>query len=169
MRKLDGRTGWLGWAVAGVLLLSAGGVALAAQDTTSTTQGGVDKADRAAAGGAFGHGRGGFGHGLGRRVLHGEVTLETREGVKTVVVARGEVTALSAGAITVKSSDGVSTAFKLDGDTRYGFRNEPAPRAELKVGDTAFVVGEKSGDGVAARRVLSGELVRPGAGKGATP
>jgi hypothetical protein len=169
MRRLGRRTGWLGWAVAGVLLLSAGGVALAAQDTTSTTtQGGVDKADRAAAGG-FGHGRRGLGHGLGRRVLHGEVTLQTREGVKTVVVARGEVTALSGEAITVRSSDGVSTPFRLDGETRYGFRNEPAPRAELKVGDTAFVVGERSGDTVTARRVLSGELARPDPGKDATP
>jgi hypothetical protein len=170
MRGLGRRTGWLGWAVAGVLLLSAGGVALAAQDTTSTTQAGVDKGDRAA--GFLGHGRRGLGHGLGRRVLHGEVTLQTREGVKTIVVARGEVTALSGQEITVKSSDEVSTAFKLDGDTRYGFRNEPAPNAELQVGDSAWVVGERSGDTVTARRVLSGELPQRGPadpGKGATP
>jgi hypothetical protein len=170
MRGLDRRTGWLGWAVAGVLLLSAGGVALAAQDTTSTTQGGVQGSDRGAAG-VLGHGGRGLRHGLGRRVLHGEVTLQTREGVKTIVVARGEVTALSGQEVTVKSSDGVSTPFKLDGDTRYGFRNEPAPTAELKVGDSAWVVGERSGDTVTARRVLSGELPERPAdpGKGTTP
>jgi hypothetical protein len=105
-------------------------------------------------------------------VLHGEVTVQTDDGVKTLVMARGEVTALSGDAITVKSSDGVETSFKLDGDTRYGFRNQPAPSAELKVGDDAFVTGEKSDDRAVARRVVSGELAQrgpSGPGKGPTP
>ena len=165
MWRLGRRTRWLGWAVAGVLLVSAGGAALAAQDTTTTTQApaaGTDK-DKAL-------GRGlGWRHALGRRVLHGEVTLQTREGVKTVVMAYGEVTALSKDAVTVKSSDGIETSFGIDGDTRYGFRNEPAPSAELKVGDDAFVAGEKSGDRAVAKRVISGDLARSGAGKGANP
>jgi hypothetical protein len=158
--------------VAGVLVVSAGGAALAAQDPTTTTQapgGNVDKA-RARAGG-LGRG-GGLGHGLGRRVLHGEVTVQTGEGVKTIVMARGEVTALSGDAITVKSSDGVETSFKIDGDTRFGFRNEPDPSAELKVGEDAVVAGEKSGDSAVAKRVVSGEMAGRAAGKagqGATP
>jgi hypothetical protein len=172
MRGFGRRTSWLGWVVAGVLLVAAGGAALAAQDATTTTQaagGTADKADRARArAGLLGHG-GGWRHGLGRRVLHGEVTLETQEGVKTVVMARGEVTALSGDAITVKSSDGVETSFGIDGDTRYGFRNEPAPTAELKVGEDAFVAGEKSGDRAVAKRVVSGESAQRRAGKGATP
>jgi hypothetical protein len=165
MRRLGRRTSWLGWVVAGVLLVAAGGAALAAQDTTTTTQGpgGLDKADKARAG-ALGR-VGGLRHGLGRRVLHGEVTVQTREGVKTIVMARGEVTALSGDAITVKSSDGVETSFGIDGDTRYGFRNETGPSAELKVGEDAFVAGEKSGDRAVAKRVVSGELAR----RAATP
>ena len=169
MRRLGRRTTWLGWAVAGVLLVAAGGAALAAQDATTTTQGpsvGPGKADRAGAR-ALGRG-GGLGHALGRRVLHGEVTVQTQEGVKTIVMARGEVTALSGDAITVKSSDGVETSFGIDGDTRYGFRNEPAPTAELKVGEDAFVAGEKSGDRAVAKRVVSGDLAR-GGGKGTNP
>lgn len=172
MRRLGRRMGWLGWVVAGVLVVSAGGAALAAQGATSTTQapsagGTVDKADKARAG-ALGR-LGGFRHGLGRRVLHGEVTVQTQEGVKTLVMASGEVSALSKDAITVKSSDGVETSFTLNGDTRYGFRNEPAPSAELKIGDIAFVTGEKSGSGAAAKRVVSGDLAQRGRGKGATP
>jgi hypothetical protein len=157
------RMGWLGWVVAGVLLVVAAGAALAAQDTTMTqAQGGpsVGKADK---------GRAGLRHGLGRRVLHGEMTIETQEGVKTIVMARGEVTALSGNAIIIKSSDGVETSFGIDGDTRFGFRNEPAPSAELKVGEDAFVAGEKSGDRAVAKRVVSGDLARRGPGKGATP
>ena len=172
MRRPGRRMGWLGWIVAGVLVVSAGGAALAAQGATSTTQapsagGTVGKADRARAG-ALGR-LGGFRHGLGRRVLHGEVTVQTQEGVKTLVMASGEVNALSKDAITVKSSDGVETSFTLNGDTRYGFRNEPAPSAELKVGDSAFVTGEKSGGGATAKRVVSGDLPQRGPGKGATP
>jgi hypothetical protein len=168
MRRLDRRTGWLGWVVAGVLLVSAGGAALAAQDATSTTQapsagGTADKANKALGRGA------GWRHALGRRVLHGEVTVQTREGVKTLVMARGQVTALSKDAITIKSSDGVETSFTIDGDTRFGFRNQPAPTAELKVGEDAFVAGEKSGDRATAKRVVSGDLARRGAGKSATP
>ena len=158
------RTRWLGWAMAGVLLVAAGGAALAAQDPTTTQAPGVRSGNVR----ALGHG-GGWRHALGRRVLHGEVTVETREGVKTLVMARGEVTALSGEAITVKSSDGVETSFAIDGATRYGFRNEPNPSAELKVGEDAFVTGEKSGDRPLAKRIVSGDLAGRGARKGATP
>ena len=170
MRGLGRRTRWLGWLVAGVLLVSAGGAALAAQSTTTQAPGGSADKARARAGG-LGRG-GGWGHALGRRVLHGEVTVQTREGVKTLILARGEVTALSKDAITVKSSDGVETSFRIDGDTRFGFRNEPDPSAELKVGEDAFVAGEKSRDSTVAKRVVSGELANRAAGKasqGATP
>ena len=162
MRRLGRRTSWLGWVVAGVLLVSAGGAALAAQGTT-TSQGSTVSAGKAKARvGAFGRGAG-WRHALGRRVLHGEVTVQTKEGVKTLVLAYGQVTALSKDAITVKSSDGVETSFGIDGDTRFGFRNEPAPNAELKVGEDAFVAGEKSGDRAVAKRVVSGDLARRGA------
>jgi hypothetical protein len=161
MRRLGRRTGWLGWAVAGVLLLSAGGAALAAQNATTTTQTPAPSADklkeRARAG--LGHAAG-WRHALGRRVLHGEVTVQTNEGVKILVLARGEVTALSKDAITINSSDGVETSFAIDGDTRYRFRNEPAQRAELKVGADALVAGEKSSDRAVARRVVSADLAR---------
>ena len=167
MRGLGRRTGWLGWAVAGVLLVSAGGAALAAQDATGTAQQGVTTTTGAGGGRAKAGmlaRKAGWRHALGRRVLHGEVTLQTQDGTRTVVMAYGTVTALSQDAITVKSSDGVETSFKLDGDTRFGFRNEPAPSAELKAGEDAFVTGEKSGDTATAKRVVSGELARRGAG-----
>jgi hypothetical protein len=172
MRGLGRRTRWLGWLMAAVLLVSAGGAALAAQDATTTTQAPGGSADKVRArAGLLGHG-GAWRHGLGRRVLHGEVTVQTQDGTKTIVMARGEVTALSGDAITVKSSDEVETSFKIDGDTRFGFRNEPDPSAELKVGEDAFVAGEKSGDSAVAKRVVSGELANRVAGKagqGATP
>jgi hypothetical protein len=172
MRGLGRRTGWLGWAVAGVLLLSAGGAALAAQGSpTTTTQapGGTVDRDRArllrGGGPALG-----WRHGLARRALHGELTVQTDQGVKTVVLARGEVAALADDNLTVKSSDGVSTAFRIDGNTRFGFRREPDPRAALKVGDDVWVVGEKSGGTTTATSVVSvKDLPERRAGRGATP
>jgi Domain of unknown function (DUF5666) len=168
MRRLGSRMGWLGWVLAGVLLLSAGGAALAAQSSPSTTQAPSATTGK---GKAKALGRAGWRHALGRRVLHGEVTLQTQEGTRTVVLAYGTVTALSKDAITVKSSDGVETAFTINGDTRFGFRNETAPSAELKVGEDAFVAGEKSGGTATAKRVVSGDLARRGAGSAgkATP
>jgi hypothetical protein len=157
-----------------MLLVSAGGAALAAQDATTTTQAPAASADKAkdrARAGVLGRGAG-WRRAVGRRVLHGEVTVQTNEGFRTIVMARGEVTALSRTTITVKSSDGVETSFGIDGDTRYGFRNEAAPTAELKVGEDAFVTGEKSGDRAVAWRVVSGDLAKRGAGgadEGATP
>jgi hypothetical protein len=167
MGRLGRRTSWLGWVVAGVLLVSAAGAALAAQGTTSTTQTPGTSADKATAR-ALGRGAG-WRHALGRRVLHGEVTVQTNDGVKTLVMAYGQVTALAKDAITVKSSDGVQTSFSINGDTRFGFHNQPAPTAELKVGEDAFVAGEQSGGRATARRVVSGNLARRGAGKSATP
>ena len=172
MRRLGRRTGWLGWAVAGVLLVSAGGRPWPPRTRPPRPRRRPSAPTRTRRGpGRWAAGRG-WRHALGRRVLHGEVTVQTKEGVKTIVMACGEVTALSKDAVTVKSSDGVETTFRIDGDTRFGFRNEPAPSAELKVGEDAFVAGEKSGDRAVAKRVVSGELARRGAGeagKGTTP
>jgi hypothetical protein len=167
MRGLGRRTGWLGWVVAGVLLLSAGGVALAAQRSPTTTQPPGATAGKAGSG-VLGRGAG-WRHGLARRALHGELTLQTANGTRTVVVARGQVTALSGDAITVKSADGVSTSFKLNGDTRFGFLREPAPRAELKVGDTVWVVGTKSGGATTATRVVSAKELPQRAGAKPNP
>jgi hypothetical protein len=168
MRLFGKRIGWLGWAVAGVLAVSAGGAALAATGSgsaptsTATT---VQAPARGAKGGAAA--RGGWRRQLGRRVLHGEVTIQTRkQGRQTVVLARGKVTALSGSSITVTSSDGVATSFAIDGQTRFGFLRQPAPMAALKVGDQALVVGTKSGGANHARRVVS---AKDAPAAGATP
>jgi hypothetical protein len=57
------------------------------------------------------------------------VTVQTREGIKTLIMARGQVTALSGDAITIRSSDGVETSFGIDGDTRC--RQRPAAAGQL--------------------------------------
>jgi hypothetical protein len=170
MKLLGRRMAWLGWVVAGILALSVGGAAFAATQSsgndpkpqklgyafaqaTATTNGNGN--DKGMAGGRMR-----FGHGLDSarfpgRALHGEATVQTDNGTKTYVFAKGTVSALSGTSITIKSSDNVSTTFAINGDTRYGFQNFSQPRAELKTGQTAWVIGTKSGDTNTATRIVT--------------
>jgi len=153
MRRLGRHMGWLGWAVAGVLAVSAGGVALAASgQATSTTETTVATPAKKDAAGLPHR----LGRGLGRRALHGEVTVQTRDGVKTVVFARGKVTAVSDSSVTITSSDNVATTFALNADTRYGTRRHQQARSDVKVGVPAFVGGLEAGGGATASRVVVG-------------
>jgi hypothetical protein len=61
-------------------------------------------------GGAFGLDSPGM---LGGRVLHGEATVRTATGYKTVVFQAGEVTAVTPTSITVKSADGFSATYSV--------------------------------------------------------
>ncbi|MGK5555784.1 DUF5666 domain-containing protein [Actinomadura kijaniata] len=83
-------------------------------------------------------GRGMFG------ALHGEFTVKDKDG-KYVLrdVQRGQVTAASATSLTVKSEDGTSWTWTVNGDTRVA-RNEKI--TSLKAGDTVRVVGTRSGE-----------------------
>ena len=82
--------------------------------------------------------------------------MQTREGVKTLVMPTARSPPPPRTPSPVKSSDGVETSFAIDGDTRFGWRNQPAPSAELKVGEDAFVAngqpGRVRGSGPAWRR-----------------
>jgi hypothetical protein len=173
MKRLGRHAALLGWVVAGVLALSAGGVALAANSGDrgsdpaplhdlvfaqaqtnqgapgSTTQG---SNERKRLGGLR---RGPFGGRLGGQVLHGEITVNTGSGVKTYVVARGQVTALSGSSITITSSDKVATTFAINSDTRYGFQNFKQPQAQLRTGQTAMVIGARSGNATTANRIVT--------------
>jgi Domain of unknown function (DUF5666) len=164
MRLFGRRIGWLGWAVAGVLAVSAGGAALAATGNAPTTATATTQAAKPGAAGV--RAAAGWRRALVRRALHGEVTLQTKQGRNTVVLARGKVTALSDTSITITSVDNVATTFTINGDTRFGFLRQPDPRAELKQGDEAAVVGVRSGGANVARRVVSAKDL-PNAG--ATP
>ncbi len=173
MKRLGRHAAWLGWVVAGVLALSAGGVAFAANNSdrgsdtaplrdlvfsqTQSTQGNQ-------AGNAQGNDqhkgfpalrRGFLGGRFGGQLLHSETTVNTGNGVKTFVIARGQVTALSGSSITITSSDKVATTFAINSDTRYGFRNFKQPQAQLKTGQTAMAIGTKSGNTITASNIAT--------------
>jgi hypothetical protein len=159
------RFGWLGWVVAGVLALTAGGAAIAASGHGQVPGDPVAVSDRLASSpAAFALGRkarllGRLGH--HRRALHGEVTVKAGDGFRTVVFARGKVTAVSASSLTVTSEDNVATTFALNGDTKYGTRFALQAKDALKVGVQATAAGEKQGATVTARRVVVNPAAPP--------
>ncbi|HEX8858401.1 MAG TPA: hypothetical protein VGC06_04775 [Actinomycetes bacterium] len=173
MKRLGRHAAWLGWVVAGVLALSAGGVAFAANNdrashdqaplrdlvftqAQSTRPNPGNQQDKNG-GRAFPGLRRGLLAGKlgGGALLHSETTLQTKDGVKTFVVARGQVTALSGSSITVTSSDKVATTFAINGDTRYGFQNFKQPQAQLRNGQTAVVIGTRTGNTTTATRIIT--------------
>jgi hypothetical protein len=74
---------------------------------------------------------------LGGTALHGDVTANAAGSVQALVFQRGEVTALSATSITLKSSDGFAGTYGLNATTR-------SSGASLVKGGQAFVLARAS-------------------------
>jgi hypothetical protein len=99
---------------------------------------------------------------LGKRVLHGEFTVQTKSGPKVFDTEIGVATAVSPTAgsptsVSVKSSDGFTQTWALDSNTRVRADQKKGTLADLKTGQTLRLVGPASGDGATALLVL----VRP--------
>ncbi|MEU7932018.1 hypothetical protein [Micromonospora echinofusca] len=92
---------------------------------------------------------------LRRNTLHGEAVVRTKDGgTKTVVVQRGEVTAVDGDSMTVKSADGFTMTWTFGDDLRVVERRTTIRSADVKVGTTVGVAGAKAGDGGAARLIV---------------
>jgi len=102
------------------------------------------------------HGSGGLGMGLGGSALHGSVTATINGSVQALVFQRGEVTAVSATSISLKSSDGFLGTY---GRTAATVSRRAAP---VK-GGQAFVLARAS-DKVAITTVSmpAGTAAQPG-------
>ncbi|MFC7279442.1 hypothetical protein ACFQS1_36235 [Paractinoplanes rhizophilus] len=91
---------------------------------------------------------------LRRNTLHGEVTIQTRkQGVRTVVVQRGSVTAVAADKITVKSSDGVTLSWAYGDKLRVVQDRKTVETSALKTGQEIGIAGVKDGDTNNARLI----------------
>jgi hypothetical protein len=153
------------WACVGVLGLSAlTGVAVAAENSraSSTT------AAAASAGTASGAaGRGGL-RALGSRVLHGELTVKAKNGVRTVDTQLGTVTSVSPTSLTVRSQDGFSLTWALGSGTVVRAGGARSSASALAVGQSVRVLGpaaSSAGGSPTARLVR----VRPAPGSGPAP
>ncbi|MCW6011169.1 hypothetical protein K1W54_42495 [Micromonospora sp. CPCC 205371] len=91
---------------------------------------------------------------LRKNTLHGEIVVDTKDGPKTVVVQRGEVTAIDDDSLTVKSSDGYTIEWAFGDDMRVRERRDTIQPGEVKVGTEVGVAGAKDGDRTVARLVV---------------
>jgi hypothetical protein len=91
---------------------------------------------------------------LARNVLHGEAVVQTKEGNITVAVQRGEVTAISADSITVKSADGVTWTWKFDPKLRVVENRATIQPSAVKTGAKVALAGPKTGDQLMARLIV---------------
>ena len=78
--------------------------------------------------------------GLAGRMLHGEVTVQTKDGVQTFLIQRGTVTSVGGDSVTVKSSDGFTRTWKVDPATKFGKAGRTS-LGQVKAGDAIGLVG----------------------------
>ncbi len=91
---------------------------------------------------------------LRRNTLHGEITVQTKNGVRTIVVQRGKVTAASATGLTVQSTDGYTVTWTYGSPLRVVANRTQADKSAVKVGEEVGVAGLKNGTADDARWVV---------------
>lgn len=92
---------------------------------------------------------------LRRGTLHGEAVVKTKDGdTRTVVVQRGEVTAIDGDTMTVKSADGFTSTWRFGPELRVVERRNTVQPEQVKVGTTVGVAGAKEGDASVARLIV---------------
>jgi len=91
---------------------------------------------------------------LGKRVLHGEVVVETPNGNKTVDVQRGTVTAIDAKSVTVKSSDGFTQTWTFGNPIHVVEHRTAVQPSAIAVGTEIGVAGVKEGSTLTARLIV---------------
>ena len=125
-------------AVAGAVL---GGGAIASAATSSTPSAHAAKPAAAAA----------LRHHLGRRVVHGDLTVRTRHGLQEVIVDRGQLTSHDGSSIVVTPKGGSAATLTLTDKTRFrGITSAD----QLQIDKPVVVLSSKDGNAlmVAQRR-----------------
>jgi hypothetical protein len=145
------------WVTTGVLGAAAlTGVAMAADSTPSpSTSASTSTAATTHAGGAGA--KADRLRGLGKRVLHGEFTLATKDGAKVYDTEIGVITSVSPTSVAVKASDGYTQTWTLDSSTRVRADKAKGSLSDLKVGETVRLLGPSS-SGTATAQLA---LIRP--------
>ena len=94
---------------------------------------------------------------LGQHVLHGEFTVQTKQGVKLVDTEIGVIMALTPTSVAVRASDGYTQTWVLDASTHVRANRQKGTLSDLKVGETVRLLGPSSGGSATAQLAL----VRP--------
>jgi hypothetical protein len=93
---------------------------------------------------------------LRKNTLHGEMTVQGEDGVRTIVVQRGTVTATDGKTISVKSSDGFTLTWTAGDKLVVRQDKEKSDASAIKAGAQVGIAGARDGDKVIARLVRIG-------------
>ena len=80
--------------------------------------------------------------------------MQGKDGVKTIVVQRGTVTAVSGDQVSVKSSDGFALTWTLGDKVRVVQDKKKVESSAVKTGAEIGLAGVKDGDATAARLIV---------------
>ena len=86
--------------------------------------------------------------------MHGQITVASKKGPKTIAFERGTVQSVSGGAVVVKAADGVTWTWQVSSDTRLFLARHRVGAGALAAGQRVAVVGLVTGGTDQARRVL---------------
>jgi membrane protein implicated in regulation of membrane protease activity len=87
------------------------------------------------------------------RVEHGEVTLRTKKGDETVDIQRGQVAAVSATTVTVRSPDGFTATYTLGTASKVLSKGKASTIGDVHDGDRVNVLATRSGNTLTVRRL----------------
>ena len=93
-------------------------------------------------------------HQLFRHALHAEATVQTEDGLVTVVAQRGTVTELTGTTLTVRSADDVVMTWQLSDRTVVVVDRARSDIEQVSVGTEVGVAGARDGDDLTARLVV---------------
>jgi hypothetical protein len=90
---------------------------------------------------------------LRKNTLHGEVTVQRKDGTKTIVVQRGAITSVGGGSLTVKSADGYTLTWTTTGKVTVVQNRKRIDASALKAGEQIGVAGTRNGSADDARLI----------------
>jgi hypothetical protein len=128
-----------------------GGIAFAADSgpttTTPTSPGATPSAPSSP------HAHHGVRRSQGGAMEHGELTVRTKTGDRVIDVQRGQVSAVSATSVTVRSTDGFTATYTVGSASKVRVRKNASTIANVHTGDNVAVAATKSGNTNTLRRL----------------
>src|SRR5262245_53315779 len=91
---------------------------------------------------------------LARRALHGQITIATRTGPRTIAFERGTIRSISDSSVVVKAADGTAWTWQVSRATLIVKAGRRVGPTALAAGQQVFVIGQVAGRSDDARRVV---------------
>lgn len=92
-------------------------------------------------------------HALGKRMVHGEVKVQTDDGFALIITDAGTVTAVDGNTLTLERADGETVTVTASDDTKIRKGREAASMGDIEVGDIARVVQVDDGESTTVKMI----------------